>query len=1336
MKKLSITLLCLLAVFRLQAAGEVYDLWDGTSSSPAISGNTYTITSASELAWIAEQNDSQNGFYGKTIVLTVNIDINGAAYIWRPIGSAAVTFRGTLSGGNHLVRGLRNIQGNDGIGLFGHIGADGKVENLGISGGKLLAEGQRRVGTIAGVCAGEISKCWSMAEIVVSGNITGGLVGDLRAGGKLTDVYCSGLIVLSGDTMGVIAGQNAGSIRRAYSIGYAKNGTGFVGIDNNGSYNDCYYDRKLYYQEPGAPNKGITAKDVSSEMYAIMRGKSNWTTTADKYPQLTGFVGTDASLLSVAPVILDTVTTTDINHANGLFRNFKVYNSDGISWACQELSGEQWINFTSLYPDSVEVTRPCTETDVIADAQLGTESRAVYFRPERVKDLKPGRFATKTKQGQPRSAQICWEEEVDIKDSVSMTLATDGWENKFYTVVLYGYNAGGDTIVIDTVRTECTEAEYLSWFSTAAVRTDTAGTFFMRSFVHDDGCVKDWMPNSGSFEYIVYPKFEKGEIQSGKDTIYLNTIPYTANISSITAASGGDGQISYSWQLNNSNISSQTDAALVNYNISKKGTYTFTRIAKDGKCSKEQSEGEYTFVVFDAFNPGTVSKDGGKNDKTFCSLSDAQAYTVKATAATGGTGTYNYEWRFSTNGGAKVLISGATSQNLPLSSVNIAAGNTYTFYRYAEDNTRFTTMTQSVDSFVVKVSAPFNKGSIQNVTDTVYLSKGSVTVNVASVAAATGGDGNISYSWSVDGTAISGATNAALSSYTITSSGVYVFTRQDKDGECFSEQADGTYTVVVYDAFDPGYLIIDQASLTFCTVNDAKSHTISGSTPTGGSGKYTYQWYTMSGSTATPISGATAKDLSLSSVSLSAGNTYTFVRSAQDNTSHTTLIRSQFSQQIYIMKELNAGKIPDEKRQKECFDISEDNITITIKETASASGDGKLQYRWIMTDQHGYSSEVGSSANLSYKIDKEIAVSSSPITVVREVRQGDCDWVRSDGEVILTYDWRGYGTRQLTVCVEEKPYTLTWYDSNGNAFSHKFTADGESHTFTDDYAPSGCPSDTVYTIHFVDIPVVYTDATADLCQSNGTIIFSFEAGEDADVFHVTYSPDLAKYMGRSDSIGAITNAGTIIIRNVPMIGEGDCYLFVQLGNSGGDLTNAANICFSTASRIDFTVSISGYVHSKFSKVLFVDNNPDNGELPDPKLHFTGYQWYKNGIAVDGATDQYYHENGVYLYGTYYVMMKADNGNTYRSCSVLMPEEDYYNAPASRVYPIPVASGESVTIKATDGRAEIFNSTGECVMQIQNIDTQATVSAPRQAGLYYVKITDGDGSVNTEKLIVR
>ena len=215
------------------------------------------------------------------------------------------------------------------------------------------------------------------------------------------------------------------------------------------------------------------------------------------------------------------------------------------------------------------------------------------------------------------------------------------------------------------------------------------------------------------------------------------------------------------------------------------------------------------------------------------------------------------------------------------------------------------------------------------------------------------------------------------------------------------------------------------------------------------------------------------------------------------------------------------------------------------------------------------------------------------------------------------------------------------------------------------------------------------------------------------MFYIEYSSQLAKYMGTSDTVGVIQTPGTIVIKNVPPLPDvSDLYLDLQVGSSAGTYNVREIGCYSDVLRVQLESRLGGYVHAKFNRVLYVDNNPDNGEVPAPKLHFKAYQWYKNGTLMDGQTGQYYQENGKDLEGVYFVVLTDDDGNSYRSCEITMPNEQYQSSAAMpALYPVPVDAG------ATD-------------------DDSLTIDAPHVVGIYHVRITHADGTTQTEKLIVK
>lgn len=1116
------------------AGNEEYDVWDGSVSAVTPSGTVYTVSSAAQLAWIAQQNDIQSGFVGCTIVLEANIDLNGSnrMRIWTPIGSAVHPFAGVLDGGHHLLRGLGSINAEDGVGLFGHVASSGVIKDLGLSGGRIIAVGQRRVGALAGVNAGRISGCWSQVEIAMADNVIGGLVGEMLPGSSLNDAYCCGLIRNASDTVGVLIGKNAGSLTRAYTTGYAKNGCAFVGSSQVGaSYTKCFYDRKLYFQEPGVLNSGLIAINDTYKMFKCMQGESGWTTNLTRYPELTGFVGSDASRLSTVAAYVDTTCTNPVNHANDLTVSFMVDTTGGVRWSTQELAGSEWIAFTGSI---VTVTRPCAETDVLTSASLRDETKSVYFRPRRVEELKEGEITPSNQK-----LTICWDDVKNVKKLFAFTPAKEGWGQHHYMIVRFGYDTDGDVYPLDTICSDKIEADFLLWFNTQGIKGDSVGDFLLRAYVHDERCVPDWIPCKGECNYSVLPEFTSGAIPSRTDTMYMQDGQVTIDVTALEPAFGGDGNFTYSWRTGVTNIVAHTEN-LSGYVVTTPGLYHFIRNVKDGSnCGNADSKGRYVVRVFDSLNVGEVLQ---VSKQMFCSLEDAQAYTVKATAATGGSNSYLYQW-YIESGSTLTPIADATDCNLPLNMVTMVVGGDYTFVRMAKDNTRFTEWTRCAKSQSVHVMLDLVPGSIASA---------------------------------------------------------------DYGHNCLTPDASGTATAMV-----------------------------------------------------------------------------------------------------------------------------------TISETNQPTGESPIRYRWLRING-AEQTIVGTDASLNYEWTIDESNSFIQYTYVREVKHGNCDWVRSAGQVTEEYGLKDKGELLKTVCVSQVPFTMHWSDSQGNDFSHTFTANGETWEVTDNYNPKGCPADTIISINVVERPEINAEKEAKFCQEENQITLYYDQTSGvADMFYILYSSELAKCMGRKDTMGYIVNPGTIVVRNVPPLPDAEMYMDVQVGVSGGAYSLAEVECYSPVTRVMLEHSLGGYVHHKFSRVLFVDNNPKNGEVPEPKLHFKEYQWYKNNQPIEGQVGQYYQENGNELKGIYYVIMKDDVGNLYRSCDYAMPQElSSVSALVPVLYPVPANAGEPVVVSCFGGSVDLCTCTGEVVLHVDCPEDSVTIQAPLLAGLYYVCIRHTDGTTRTEKLIVK
>ncbi len=195
----------------------------GTEAEP------YIITDANELGAV---------WYRPSACYVMANDIDLAGMTWS--GAVVPFFSGVFDGNDHVIRNVDvNVPGGDYLGLFGYLGPDGQIKNLGVE--NISIVGKYRVGALVGYSSyGTISDCYSTGSVSADWDV-GGLVGSNRSGGTIVNCYSTGSVAGSSGVGGLV-GYNSGATTNCYSTGsvsatdYAG---GLVGY-NSGATTNCY----------------------------------------------------------------------------------------------------------------------------------------------------------------------------------------------------------------------------------------------------------------------------------------------------------------------------------------------------------------------------------------------------------------------------------------------------------------------------------------------------------------------------------------------------------------------------------------------------------------------------------------------------------------------------------------------------------------------------------------------------------------------------------------------------------------------------------------------------------------------------------------------------------------------------------------------------------------------------------------------------------------------------------------------------------------------------------------------------------------------------------------
>ena len=187
---------------------------DGTETHP------YLIFT---LAMLEQLRDDVNGgkdYSGEYFALKINIDMSGTynsatGKSWTPIGGIEnKEFNGTFDGGGHKITGLYINSTNDNSGLFGKLGVNGVVKNLGIEDGNIDGNGKSSIGGVCGLNLGTIENCYYIGAVEKGFTYVGGVCG--WNSGKIEGCYHSGVVNGTSSIGGICGKKQSGSIFRCY----------------------------------------------------------------------------------------------------------------------------------------------------------------------------------------------------------------------------------------------------------------------------------------------------------------------------------------------------------------------------------------------------------------------------------------------------------------------------------------------------------------------------------------------------------------------------------------------------------------------------------------------------------------------------------------------------------------------------------------------------------------------------------------------------------------------------------------------------------------------------------------------------------------------------------------------------------------------------------------------------------------------------------------------------------------------------------------------------------------------------------------------------------------
>lgn len=363
--------------------------FSGGSGSP---NDPYQITKRADLDTLSSRVNAKMDFGGMHFKLMNDIDLGGAATVWKPIGSYTSSsnnapFKGNFDGNNKTISNMV-IQSPtvDYQGFFGYVKNDaaGSIQNLHII--KSSVAGKSYVGGIAGRSNVPITNC-SFNGTIKGVSTTGGIVGDNGTGKGGVVAYCftsgfisggstGGIVGSANDTVrycystatvqgtastgGIIASGNTIVVHDSYFAGTVMGETGsafaIVGgrnLNGNGAENIMPASVNTHYDKQMNPTGGRAMLDNAGDVITdentnagrmdgylttAMLGEGlksklgtvNWIYEAGLYPRLTMQTNSSAVKLAITPILLNANNT-----ARSITDDFTLETKNGIVWTTE-----------------------------------------------------------------------------------------------------------------------------------------------------------------------------------------------------------------------------------------------------------------------------------------------------------------------------------------------------------------------------------------------------------------------------------------------------------------------------------------------------------------------------------------------------------------------------------------------------------------------------------------------------------------------------------------------------------------------------------------------------------------------------------------------------------------------------------------------------------------------------------------------------------------------------------------------------------------------------------------------------------------------------------------
>lgn len=221
------------------------------SETQALAKGTYSISSAEELAKLAEMQNKGLITDGSEFVLGGNIDLSdySSGNGWTAIGTNSHMFASSFDGNGYKISNLKISGTQSSQGLFYGLNNGGTIKNVSLE--NVDISGSNTVGALVGIVfSGSINNCNASGSVTGTDYQVGGLIGVYMSSANLQNCYAN-VDVKGSYSVGGLVGlaRSNSTIKKCFATGNVTGSAdkvgGLVGATYNTNIENCYATGKI-----------------------------------------------------------------------------------------------------------------------------------------------------------------------------------------------------------------------------------------------------------------------------------------------------------------------------------------------------------------------------------------------------------------------------------------------------------------------------------------------------------------------------------------------------------------------------------------------------------------------------------------------------------------------------------------------------------------------------------------------------------------------------------------------------------------------------------------------------------------------------------------------------------------------------------------------------------------------------------------------------------------------------------------------------------------------------------------------------------------------------------